>query len=310
MVGCSPAMQRMFAQIERVALSDAPVLILGETGTGKELIARAIHDGGARRRGPYVPINCAALPRDLIESELFGYQRGAFSGALADHAGLLRAADGGTVLLDEITEMGPELQAKLLRVLQEGTVRPVGSVTEIPIDVRFVASSNRDLDSALRGGLLRSDLYYRLSVAVIVVPPLRDRGDDIALLAEHYLTVLNRRYGVDSFEDMRGIAGSALDALVREAWPGNVRELFNILERAFIASPARQLDLDDLFPATCELPAPCAAAPPAGASTYAESERVLIERTLQSAGGNKARAARELGISRKRLYARLAKYSL
>ena len=311
-VGRSSAMRQVFELIDRVALTDAPVLIVGETGTGKELIARAIHERGSRRAGPYVPINCAALPRDLIESELFGYQRGAFSGALVDHLGLIRAAGGGTVLLDEITEMSPALQAKLLRVLQEGTVRPVGSLTEMPVDVRFIASSNRDVDAALRAGHLRPDLYYRLAVGVISVPPLRERGDDVALLIDHYLAVLNQRYRTTVLTGLRGIATDALALLLSRAWPGNVRELFNVLERSFIASPAQHIQRKDLslspfgeFDA-----APFAASAGLPASTYAESERALIERTLDLAGGNKARAARQLGISRKRLYARIAKYEL
>jgi transcriptional regulator with PAS, ATPase and Fis domain len=307
-VGRSPAMQQVFDEIERVATGSAPVLIVGETGTGKELIARAIHERSARCRGPYVAINCAALPRELVESELFGYRRGAFSGALMDHPGLFRAAYGGTVLLDEITEMSHELQAKLLRVLQERTVRPVGAVTEEALDVRFIASSNRDLDDALRAGLLRTDLYYRLSVGVIAVPPLRARADDVALLSEHHLGVLNQRYG-GTMRERRGITRDALEALACNGWPGNVRELFNVLERAFMACRSPLIQRADLaLPSSCS--APAAATRTAAASTYAESERALIERTLDSTGGNKARAARQLGISRKRLYARIAKYAL
>jgi two-component system response regulator HydG len=312
MVGRSSAMRQVFELIERVAMTDAPVLIVGETGTGKELVARAIHARGPRRDGPYVPINCAALPRDLIESELFGYQRGAFSGALVDHLGLIRAGSGGTVLLDEITEMSSALQAKLLRVLQEGTVRPVGSVTEVPVDVRFAASSNRDVDAALRAGHLRPDLYYRLAVGVIAVPPLRDRGDDVALLIEHYLAVLNHRHGATSLAEIRSIATDALALLFSRPWPGNVRELFNVLERSFIASPSQHIQRKDLSlsPFGELAAAPFASSAVPLAATYAESERALIERTLDLAGGNKARAARQLGISRKRLYARIAKYEL
>ena len=311
-VGRSPAIQQLFDEIEHVASGSAPVLIVGETGTGKELIARAIHDRSARRRGPYVAINCAALPRELVESELFGYRRGAFSGALIDHPGLFRAASGGTVLLDEITEMSHDLQAKLLRVLQERTVRPVGGVSEEAVDVRFIASSNRDLDGALRAGLLRTDVYYRLSVGMIMVPPLRERGEDIALLSEHYLGVLNQRYG-GATREWRGISRDALDALARNPWPGNVRELFNVLERAFIACRSLMIQRTDLALTALTGGAPTAptgASRTGGSSTYAESERNLIEQTLDSTGGNKARAARQLGISRKRLYARIAKYAL
>jgi two-component system, NtrC family, response regulator HydG len=200
--------------------------------------------------------------------------------------------------------MSPDLQAKLLRVLQEGTVRPVGSVSEVPVDVRFIASSNRDLDAALRAGLLRSDLYYRLCVGVISVPPLRERGEDIALLVEHYLGVLNQRYESTAMTGGRGIEHDALDDLLRRPWPGNVRELFNVLERAFIASRSRHIERKDL---AMPVMSNAQAAIPT-AATCDEHERVLIQRTLDSAGGNKARAARQLGISRKRLYSRIAKY--
>jgi len=312
LVGRSPLMLRVFDQIRGLAAGSAPVLIVGETGTGKDLIARAIHDGSARRADPYVVVNCAALPRELIESELFGYVRGAFSGAHAEHPGLFRAAAGGTVLLDELTEMSPELQAKLLRVTQERRVRPVGSVTEVPVDVRFIASTNRDVDAALRAGVLRADLYYRLSVGMIAVPPLRERRDDIPLLVEHHLEALNERYG-GTVARVRSIERDALDALVQCPWPGNIRELFNVLERAYTARPSLHIRLDDLtLPASAAEPA--APAPELQrtprTTTYEEIERALIQRTLGSTGGNKARAARQLGISRKRLYARIAKYDL
>jgi DNA-binding NtrC family response regulator len=192
-VGRSAAMQRVFGQIARAGAGTAPVLVLGETGTGKELAARAIHRSSPRREGPFIALNCAALPSELIESELFGHRRGAFSGAHADCLGLFRAAAGGTLLLDEITEMGPDLQAKLLRVLQERAVRPVGAVTEEPVDVRIVASTNRDPDAALRSGVLRADLYYRLCVTTVTLPPLRVRREDIPALVEYHLSVLNRR---------------------------------------------------------------------------------------------------------------------
>jgi transcriptional regulator with PAS, ATPase and Fis domain len=311
LVGRSAAMQRVYAQVTRVSAGDAPVLIVGETGTGKELIARAIHAASPRRNGPFLAVNCAALPRDLIESELFGYRRGAFTGAVAEHPGLIRAAASGTVLLDEVTEMSPELQAKLLRVLQEHTVRPVGSVEEVAVDVRFIASTNRHLHQALRDGLLRPDLYYRLAVSVVAVPALRDREDDLALLVEHYLGVLHQRYR-DVTTSPRGMGVDALYALTRHAWPGNVRELFNVLEHAFTVSAApciRHADLAELVP-PAPLPLPIALTPAAAVSTYADSERALIQHTLARAGGNKTRAAQQLGISRKKLYARIAKYAL
>jgi transcriptional regulator with PAS, ATPase and Fis domain len=310
LVGDSPAMRRVADQIPRLAACSAPVLIVGETGTGKELIARAIHECGPRRTQPFMAINCAALPRELVESELFGHRRGAFSGALADHRGLLRAGAGGTVLLDEITEMSPMLQAKLLRVLQERTVRPVGALRELPLDVRFIASCNRDLAASPRDGLLRADLYYRLSVSIIAVAPLAERTADIPLLVAHHLRVLNHRYA-EHPSDWRGISAEALDALAAYPWPGNVRELFNVLEGAYIACGGDAIRPADLALPPTERVAVAAITdrPPAAGSTCAQQERALIERTLRATGGNKTLAARQLGISRKRLYARLARYA-
>jgi len=280
---------------------------MGETGTGKELIARAIHNEGPRRDGPFVAVNCAALPSELIESELFGYKRGAFSGAVADHVGLFRAASGGTLFLDEITEMSHELQAKLLRVVQERTVRPLGSVTEVPIDARIVTSTNRNPRDILACRVLRSDLYYRLCVSMVPVPPLRERGDDILLLTEHHLAKLNEHYG-QTLPSVRGITSDALRAIVARTWPGNVRELFNALEEAFTSCATLHITPDDIpFGAPAE-PADTAAAVDTG--TFAAGERALIQRALSAAQGNKARAAQHLGISRKKLYAKLAKYAL
>jgi DNA-binding NtrC family response regulator len=306
MVGRSEAMQRVFRQIARIAPSRAPVLILGETGTGKELAARAIHESGPRSGGPFIALNCAALPRELIESELFGHRRGAFSGALTDCPGLFRAATGGTLLLDEITEMVPELQAKLLRVLQERTVRPVGSTREEPVDVRILASTNRDPAAALRSGQLRPDLYYRLCVTSLTMPSLRKRRDDIPALVEYHLAALNRR--ASSAMQVRGVAPDAMRLLVAQEWPGNVRELFNVVENAFsMGAPL-------IRPETLELAGGEPAADPADdiprLATFQEHERSLIERTLAQTRGNKLRAARELGISRKKLYARMARYGL
>jgi transcriptional regulator with PAS, ATPase and Fis domain len=240
MVGCSAAMRRVFEQIARLAASPASVLIAGETGTGKEIIASAIHAAGPRARRPFVAVNCAALPRELVESELFGHVRGAFSGATADHLGLVRAAAGGTLLLDEITEMLPELQAKLLRVLQERCVRPIGALTEIPVDARIIASTNRDPRGAMQSGLLRPDLYYRLSVNQITVPPLRERPVDIAVLVEHCLARLNDRWR-DTVQPPRGITPEALDALTRQGGPAtcascSTRSRAHTRVRAAIAS--------------------------------------------------------------------------
>jgi two-component system NtrC family response regulator len=309
-VGRSPAMQRLFEQVRRVALGTFPVVVLGETGTGKELVARAIHATSARRDAPFIALNCAALPRDLVESELFGYKRGAFSGAVSECLGLFRAAAGGTLLLDEITEMAPDLQAKLLRVLQERTVRPVGGVSEEPVDVRIIASTNRDPETALRSRLLRADLYYRLAVSTIVVPPLRERLGDVVPLVEYRLADLGRSR--EREPKLRGVTPDAMEALLAQPWPGNVRELFNVVENAFTmcGSMIGVADLG-LPPAKTIAPDPPSAPPPPSAlGTMQESERTLIAQTLASTQGNKVRAARQLGISRKKLYAKLARYGL
>jgi len=284
------------------------VLITGETGTGKELVARAIHMQGPRRDGPFVAVNCAALPRELIESELFGYKRGAFSGALTDHLGLFRAAMGGSLLLDEITEMSPELQAKLLRVVQERSVRPVGSVAEVVVDVRIIASTNRDPRHSVASGALRADLYYRLCGSMVAVPPLRERGDDIVLLAEHHLRDINERYG-NTVRGVRGLTMDAMAELLSQRWPGNVRELFNVLEEAFTTCPALHITPADLaLPSSGPIEAAPQGAPEV--ETFEAGERALIARALSATQGNKLRAAQQLGISRKKLYAKIAKYAL
>jgi DNA-binding NtrC family response regulator len=306
MVARSAAMQRVFDKIDRIAPAASPVLILGETGTGKELVARAIHQCGNRGTGPFIAVNCAALPRELIESELFGYRRGAFSGAVTECVGLFRAATGGTLLLDEITEMAPELQAKLLRVLQDKTVRPVGSVTEIPVDVRVIASSNRDPEEALAAGVLRADLYYRLSSSTILLPPLRARREDIPALVEHWLANLA---GPGDRRPHR-VSREAMGLLVAQPWPGNVRELFNVLEDTLAMSGAEEICLDDLRRAA-KMPVSFSATPGhRRLPTLEAAERELIAHTLRATAGNKVQAAKQLGISRTQLYAKMAKFGL
>ncbi len=308
MVGRSQIMQRLFAHVGRVAGNGAHVLVLGETGTGKELVARAIHRAAPRRLGPFVALNCAALPRELIESELFGHKRGAFSGAVSEFVGLFRAAEGGTLLLDEITEMAPELQAKLLRVLQERTVRPIGATREEPVDVRVVASCNRDPEAAMRCGLLRPDLYYRLCVSSVTVPSLSERREDIPALVEFHLATLNSIAAANG-QHQRMVTPRAMEALIARPWPGNVRELFNVVESAFTTGAAlidcADLGLDTVVPGLASAPEHGLPLP-----TYQESERNLIERALEATRGNKLRAAQQLGISRKKLYAKLARYGL
>ncbi len=319
LVGSNPAMRHLFRRTEAVAATRSTVLIIGESGTGKELVARAIHQCGVQH-GSFVPLNCAAVPKDLVESELFGHRRGAFSGANADHPGLLRAAHGGTVFLDEITEMSPELQAKLLRAIQERAVRPVGSTQEIPIDVRIVASTNRDPVEAARTGQLRADLYYRLQVNVLEIPPLRDRADDIARLAQHFLKRMNERNEGSRF--LEGFEPDTMSALQRYDWPGNVRELGNTIESACTFGTSPTITLDDLpirivnawRAASCAMLSPTKETPESPAvespGSYAEFERDAIVKALERTGGNRVQAARILKISRKKLYARIERYGL
>jgi transcriptional regulator with PAS, ATPase and Fis domain len=283
---------------------------VGESGTGKELVARAIHERGANPHAPFIALNCAAIPRELIESELFGYKRGAFSGATTEYIGLIRAAEGGTLFLDEVTEMSPDTQSKLLRAIQEHSVRPVGSTREIAVETHIVASTNRDPIEAMRGGQLRKDLYYRLQAGVIDIAPLRERLEDVPLLVEHFIDLFNARHVRPT--PVTGIEEEALEAMRRYEWPGNVRELANAIESAFTFGRSHLIRLTDLPPALTggqtarQLSTSCAV--PIG--TFAESERTIIQRALEFTEGNKVQAAKLLRISRKKLYAKIAKYGL
>ena len=318
-VGASPAVHKMIGKIAALATSRSTVLIVGESGTGKELVARAIHQASAPNL-PFVALNCAALPRDLIESELFGYVRGAFSGANQEQLGLFRSAQGGTLFLDEITEMSPETQAKLLRAIQERCVRPVGGTREIPVDVRIIASTNREPEKAIREGQLRQDLYYRLAVGVIRAVPLRERAEDIPLLVRHFVDLFNAKSG--KAIKVMAIESAALDRLTHYSWPGNVRELGNAIEAAMSFGSSEVLRREDLT-----LPEQVASEPaatprlngnetavdadaPVVFSSLKKVERDHIVWTLYNTGGNKALAARMLGISRKSLYDRLAEHGL
>src|SRR5208282_1282741 len=316
LVGSSPAMRRLYDHIEAAAGTRGTILIVGESGTGKELVARAIHECGTAATAPFVALNCAAIPKDLIESELFGYRKGAFSGANADYLGLFRAAEGGTLFLDEVTEMAPETQSKLLRAVQERTVRPVGSTREMPINVRLVASTNRDPEEAVRSGSLRQDLYYRLQASVLKVPPLRERLEDIPLLVEHFIWYFNEK--LQPRIPVRGIEGDALAAMVEYPWPGNVRELSNAIEGAFTFGRSPMIRRQDL-PAgiagsRSDRPSLRSDRRPPGPElsigTFADAERELIARALKATEGNKVRAAALLRISRKKLYAKIEKYGL
>ncbi len=316
LVGSSPSMRHLYDRIEAAAATRGTILIVGESGTGKELVARAIHECGAVPMLPFVALNCAAIPKDLIESELFGYRKGAFSGANADYLGLFRAAEGGTLFLDEVTEMAPETQSKLLRAVQEHTVRPVGSTKEMAVNVRLVASTNRDPEEAVRVGNLRQDLYYRLQAGVLSVPPLREHSDDIPLLVEHFIEYFNEK--LRPRIPVRGIEEDALEAMTKCSWPGNVRELSNAMESAFTFGGSLMIRLQDL-PAgiagsqsakpslQSERPTP---EPERSIGTFADAERELIARALKATAGNKVQAASMLRISRKKLYAKIEKYGL
>jgi DNA-binding NtrC family response regulator len=303
LVGASPAMERMKDVIGKVAVADSPVLIEGESGTGKELVAAAIHRLSGRAKGPFIPVNCSAIPADLLESEFFGHVRGAFSGAVVDALGLFRGAHEGTLFLDEIVELPPALQVKLLRVLQEMQVRPVGSTKAYSVDVRVIAASNRNLERAMTDGSFRQDLFYRLNVIRITLPPLRERREDVPALVHHFLRRFNRRFR----RDVRGITPDALAALTAYDFPGNVRELENLIERAFAMGAREQITLADLPSLTTRSPG----APSLSARTLptlAEVEQELILRALAMLNNDKEESARALGISRRTIYRRLKEY--
>jgi DNA-binding NtrC family response regulator len=306
-VGKSPAMQEIFDLVTRLGSSSASVLVTGESGTGKELIARAIHFNSPRAKKPFVAVNVAAIPETLIESELFGYKRGAFTDARADHAGLFVEADGGTIFLDEIGELPPPLQAKLLRVLQEREIRPLGATRSEKLDVRVVAATNRELEARMRAGQFREDLYYRLNVIHIAVPPLRSRVEDILPLCEHFIAEARRR-GVST--RARTLAPAAVKALLAYPWPGNVRELENVIERALALCDEPQIGVEDLPAQIKERRGnDLLAGALARGLTLAELEREYIERVLAAEGGNKTRAAQRLGLDRKTLYRKLDEYA-
>jgi DNA-binding NtrC family response regulator len=305
LVGRSSAMQRVMALIEQLAPSTASAIVRGESGTGKELVARTIHDLSPRRSGPYVAVNCAALPETLMESELFGHERGAFTGADRRREGCFELATGGTLLLDEITEMKIDLQAKLLRVIEEQKLRRLGGTSEISLDVRVLAASNRNLEDALRDGALREDLYYRLNVFTIELPPLRDRPEDIPDLVEHF----TREFSEADSRPAKGVNNEAFEVLRSYRWPGNVRQLRNVIQRALIVSNGALIEANDLPPEIRRLSGNTAGAfeLPLG-SSLDDLEREFIRRTLEFTSGNKPRAAELLGISLKTLYNRLERY--
>jgi len=302
LVGRSRAMTEVFTSIARVADLEISVLIRGETGTGKELVARAIHDASRRSAGPYVAMNCSALLEGLLESELFGYEKGAFTGATRSSRGLFAAANGGTVFLDEIGDMPPAVQAKLLRVLEAGEVRPVGSAEVCRVDVRIVAATHRDLDRAVAEGSFREDLLYRLNTVTIALPPLRERTGDMPLLVDHFL----RRHAAKSGRPVPTVAPDAMALLERHPWPGNVRELSHVVARMIALTKSPRIEVDDLPPHLRDTPATELSHP----ATLDEVEKAHILAVLRSTRGNRQQASAILGIDRKTLYRKLLRYGL
>lgn len=306
-IGDSPDMRAVVELIEQVGPSEANVLILGESGTGKELVAQMLHEHSHRKNGPLVKVNCAALPENLLESELFGYVKGAFTGAAQDKPGRFQLAEGGTLFLDEIGELPLTLQAKILRALQERVVEPLGGIAPVSVDVRFIAATNRRLPDMIEKGTFREDLYYRLNVLEIRIPPLRERLEDIPLLADYLL----RKLGQKNSKPLRSVSREFLDALMRHEWKGNVRELENVLERSLILCRDDILDVRDL-PDHLRAPAESAASSSSALkeSPLETAERNALEDTLRKCGGHRERTAKALGISRRTLQYRLKKYGL
>jgi len=324
LVGTSPAMKTIYDMVARVADSPSTVLISGESGTGKELVAKALHRGSARRDKPLIKVNCAAIPKDLVESELFGYEKGAFTGAVGAKPGRFELADGGTLFLDEIGEIPVEFQVKLLRALQESEFERVGGIKTLKVDVRLIAATNRDLKALIADGRFREDLYYRLAVVPIELPPLRDRREDIPLLVQHFIEKYDRRLG----KKVEGIEEEALQLLAAYAWPGNIRELENLMERSVLFADGPLIEASALPDALRERGGPSAGpiaavgplgaiAAPSGASmkeivrqAQAELERELITRALDETSGNVTRAAKRLQISRKSLQVKMKELGL
>lgn len=302
LIGKSPSMQKIYDLIERISDSSSNVLITGESGTGKELVAKAIHYNGVRKEGPFVAINCAAIPETLLESELFGYKKGAFTDAKSDKKGLIFEANEGTLFLDEITEMPLTLQAKLLRVIEEREVRPLGDTNSYPIDVRIISTSNRDIASLIQQGRFREDLYYRLKVIDIEMPPLRERKEDIPILVQHFI----HKFSKELKKAVSSVSEDALKILLNYFWPGNVRELENIIQRAITLSQHEVILPDDL-PASIIQKTDEKLFEKAMEEKFTldQLEKEYVKRVLIETGGNKSKAAERLGLDRKTLYRKL-----
>ena len=309
LVGNSAAMRKLYALIDRVKDTDIPVLVVGESGTGKEVVARAVHDAGPRARKPFLGVNCGAIPENLLESELFGHVRGAFTGADRERRGLFREAEGGTILLDEIGEMPVKMQAGLLRVLQEKTVRPVGGAKEEPVDARVIAATNRDLQTMVADGTFREDLFYRLHVVELRVPPLRERSEDIALLIDHFMSIFANRYR----RERKQVDREALRSLAAYDWPGNVRQLEHVLLNAWLMGEGTELSLDDFSLPEASRPSPSSHRSRPQVATTAEhrdSERERILRALTATNWNRVKAAQLVGMPRRTFYRRLKEFGI
>jgi DNA-binding NtrC family response regulator len=309
LIGESPVMHKLMNRLERVADTETSILIAGETGTGKELVAQALHKRSRRRRSPFVAVNCAALPDALLESELFGHKRGAFTDAKTERRGLFLQAHGGTLFFDEIGDIPLSLQSKLLRSLEERSVRPIGGTSEVAFDVRIIAATNRDIETAIEEGRFREDLYYRINVIQIDLPPLRERGTDILLLARHFV----EQFAIRSNKHITGISNTASEKLLNYTWPGNVRELRNTIERAVVLTGCEKISVDDLpekirdYKATRFL---VESDNPSELVPIQEVERRYILHVLKTVGGNKTLAAKVLGLDRKTLYRKLQYYKV
>lgn len=302
LIGKSPSMQKIYDLIERISDSPSNVLITGESGTGKELVAKAIHYNGARKEGPFVAINCSAIPETLLESELFGYRKGAFTDAKSDKKGLIFEANEGTLFLDEITEMPITLQSKLLRVIEEREVRPLGDLNSYPIDVRIISTSNQDIPSLIRQGKFREDLYYRLKVIDIEMPPLRDRKEDIPFLVKHFVN----KFSKELKKNVSGISEEALRIFLNHSWPGNVRELENVIQRAITLCQHEEILIEDLPPTLFQKKEESLFEKAIEKRfTLDQLEKEYIKRVLVETGGNKSKAAEILGLDRKTIYRKL-----